>query len=419
LPLFNQPPSDAIVRLLESPECPACRARDYADERLVFAFVTDHYSEAATLDAIAASWGPCPVHLRQILEQDQAPYVLRAVYAATVAQALAAPAGAIALCPLCRECQRSEYSTLRAVTSALQVPAVRESYTSHGGFCTPHARGAVVSASRDAVTCILSTLIASLEARVTAAALVTALAGADRDAPRRHALRRRLPLERLDGPPLDTLERLQRQLAAALCPVCLAESVAQRTYLCWLIAQQRKDPDGLAAEALWLCPLHLHDLLEESSTTADWIAKLMRIHLSADLENAHDSVARAPLLFRGLQRRLEPVLHERCCLVCDAGSARAASERALLAATLHDAPTARRYETVHGLCARHGRGFPDTTGLARRVLDARLRVLHWELEEAGRKSSWTMRHEPRGPESTAWRRAPAQLDGRVYLGGPA
>ena len=53
------------------------------------------------------------------------------------------------------------------------------------------------------------------------------------------------------------------------------------------------------------------------------------------------------------------------------------------------------------------------------VLSARLSVLAWELDEAERKERWDARHEICGPESGAWRRAPAALDGRVYLGVPA
>jgi hypothetical protein len=41
-----------------------------------------------------------------------------------------------------------------------------------------------------------------------------------------------------------------------------------------------------------------------------------------------------------------------------------------------------------------------------------------ELGEAFYKNTWAHRHDPRGPEMTAWRRAAAFLDGRVFCGGP-
>ena len=41
-----------------------------------------------------------------------------------------------------------------------------------------------------------------------------------------------------------------------------------------------------------------------------------------------------------------------------------------------------------------------------------------ELTEAFSKNTWAHRHETRGPEMTAWRRAAAFLDGAVFCGCP-
>jgi hypothetical protein len=41
-----------------------------------------------------------------------------------------------------------------------------------------------------------------------------------------------------------------------------------------------------------------------------------------------------------------------------------------------------------------------------------------ELDEAFSKNTWAHRHETRGPEMTAWRRAAAFLDGGVFCGCP-
>ncbi len=49
---------------------------------------------------------------------------------------------------------------------------------------------------------------------------------------------------------------------------------------------------------------------------------------------------------------------------------------------------------------------------------SRTDLLVAELEEAFRKRTWAHRHQPRGPEMTAWQRAAAFIDGRVYGGGP-
>ncbi len=49
---------------------------------------------------------------------------------------------------------------------------------------------------------------------------------------------------------------------------------------------------------------------------------------------------------------------------------------------------------------------------------SRTDLLVAEIEEAFRKRTWAHRHQPRGPEMTAWQRAAAFIDGRVYGGGP-
>jgi hypothetical protein len=53
-----------------------------------------------------------------------------------------------------------------------------------------------------------------------------------------------------------------------------------------------------------------------------------------------------------------------------------------------------------------------------RLAARRAEILIAELEEAFRKRSWPNRHEARGPEMTAWRRAAALIDGSVFGGGP-
>jgi hypothetical protein len=48
----------------------------------------------------------------------------------------------------------------------------------------------------------------------------------------------------------------------------------------------------------------------------------------------------------------------------------------------------------------------------------RAEMLIAELNEAFSKSTWARRHETRGPEMTASRRAVAFLDGSVFCGCP-
>jgi hypothetical protein len=74
------------------------------------------------------------------------------------------------------------------------------------------------------------------------------------------------------------------------------------------------------------------------------------------------------------------------------------------------------------LCLHHvmalRRHDPSGAQAAVRSAADRTQALLAELEEAFRKRSWAHRHEPRGREMTAWQRAAALVDGRVYDAGP-
>jgi hypothetical protein len=76
-----------------------------------------------------------------------------------------------------------------------------------------------------------------------------------------------------------------------------------------------------------------------------------------------------------------------------------------------------------GLCIRHVLTVRSADAVAGRkaagVAAGRAARLIDELGEASRKATWAGRHEARGPEMTAWRRAAALLDGGVHGGGPA
>jgi len=58
-----------------------------------------------------------------------------------------------------------------------------------------------------------------------------------------------------------------------------------------------------------------------------------------------------------------------------------------------------------------------TAQAAARTAGVRADFLTQELEQAFRLRTWAHRHEPRGREMDAWRRAAGFIDGRVYGGG--
>jgi len=74
------------------------------------------------------------------------------------------------------------------------------------------------------------------------------------------------------------------------------------------------------------------------------------------------------------------------------------------------------------LCVRHLLGLRVLDPWAGHVTAGgaveRAELLIAELNEAFSKNTWARRHEARGPEMTAWRRAAVFLDGGVFCGCP-
>jgi hypothetical protein len=60
---------------------------------------------------------------------------------------------------------------------------------------------------------------------------------------------------------------------------------------------------------------------------------------------------------------------------------------------------------------------PQSAADAIRMAMCSAQSLVSELEDAFSKRTWARRHDAQGPEMTAWRRAAALVDGRVYGGG--
>lgn len=108
------------------------------------------------------------------------------------------------------------------------------------------------------------------------------------------------------------------------------------------------------------------------------------------------------------------------CRACDEEATAGRRQLALLKVQLRDPVRARAYEYTHGVCLRHALAHGDALPApARSLLDARLALLRWEVDEALRKQDWHTRHEVKGAEMTVGRRAPTLLDGRTYAGLPA
>jgi hypothetical protein len=363
-----------LLALLADPGCPVCGTIDQATSRYLFWFVNESFQQPETFAQLRSNLGMCPRHTRDLVKMGQASVlttVLREVLPAAAA-GLAQPAARLG-CPACGSAARAAAYQLSVMARLLEVDA---------------------------------------------------------------------------------------------CPVCLTEGHSERRYLRWLAAGADGNPaDGsrgvAGSDELELCVRHLHDqdvaappvgVAAAARQAGRWGALLdgCQRHLAREerLESlaGRRSLARAAWARDGTldQRRvwtrrarsavaafLESRRRAReaalaglrmpWCRVCHAVAQDTRRAAELLLAALRDHSTARRYQVSHGLCVRHlldllsdARAAP-----AHAVLLARLDALAWELAEADRKQAWALRYQSIGPESTAWLRAAAMVDGGVFLGGPA
>jgi hypothetical protein len=413
------------LRALEDPGCPVCRVGAWTDERTIHALVTEHYTDGHVIAAVGDALGFCPAHVRRLARRLEAPYVLRLLYAEATRVALSRLRSPHALhrpapCPVCESRGRSERATLRMLLHALARPSFAAAYSRHGGLCVPHAFAGLAEADPRRATTVIEALHGRLAHNTEHSQPLLDLAGEDTDRSARQWARTSLP-PRPENLALPTLAELQERLALATCPACLAGGWMERGYLAWLGAQFVNNPGGLGAEGIWLCPQHLWDL---ATGPIGWAVEYHADRLKAEIDQRRGlipSPVRGWLVWwlrdrRATRRVVAPLVRQRGCSACAAVETAERRELDLVVTGLTDQPTRAAYHESHGLCFRHAMARPCST--IHDVLKARLGVLVWELDEGGRKSAWSTRHEAHGNEATAWLRAPVQLDGHAFLGAP-
>jgi hypothetical protein len=171
-----------------------------------------------------------------------------------------------------------------------------------------------------------------------------------------------------------------------------------------------------------LCAGHLNDLIvvaghRDAASVPAWQAGCLAAGLTRRVRPPGRKPG-DPAGWRRSRRRRTGVPDG--CPVCRAG-ADAAQQAAddLLVSLRASHPVAGRQAP---LCVRHLLGLRALDPRAGHVTAGgaveRAELLIAELNEAFSKSTWARRHEARGPEMTAWRRAAAFLDGGVFCGCP-
>jgi hypothetical protein len=246
-----------------------------------------------------------------------------------------------------------------------------------------------------------------------------------------------------------SISGLHGELDGGRCPACSAAAAAARNYLGWLAQadrtpEQYRDRDALCADHLqdaWsFAPLaaerSLAGALEHWQRSADVLEGLAappsarvvdRLRASpaawSRAWRSRSGIGRVSTAVRAVAgevarpgraidagRALAAAQRRRPCVACQAMSTAAGRTLELLGSLLGGSAGVRAFEETRGLCLRHvGVAWGSLGGPERDVIlgvaRARTRQVRWELQEAIRKSSWSVRYEPAGPETGAWQRA--------------
>ena len=338
------------------------------------------------------------------MSQPGAAHRLTAVYRYVVEEArdrLSGRAASIDACPACEHDHGAVGRALDTLLDDLTDESVRERYRELGGLCIPHLATAAARADQRAVAWLSDTMMAAVTARP---ADPGRLAGTDYDVDARAVLRRAAAATARPGP--------------GSCIACLSAARSQNDHLTWIVRTGgRSQPDRL----LVLCAAHLGDVVagagrRDAPSLLAWQASCLDAAVSHGAASPPRRKLAAPASW---VRPRRPDSADRCpaCLVGQDAAQRAvddlrASLRASHPAPCHQAP----------LCVRHLLGLqaadPWSGYVTAHGAIQRAEMLLAELNEAFGKNTWARRHETRGPEMTAWRRAAAFLDGSVFCGCP-
>jgi hypothetical protein len=391
--------------LLTGPGCPVCRYASEAASRYLAWFALEGHGDAVTVTRLCTSLGMCPRHTRGLMSQPGAARRLTALYRYLVRAArdyLAGRAARLGGCPACEHDDGTVGRVLETLLEGLADGLVRDRYRELGGLCIPHLRAASARGDRGVIDWLARTMT---EAITACPADPGWLSGTGHDADVRLVLRGALPAAPLPG--------------SGVCAACLAAGRSEQANLAVLAGGgDRGGPD----RRLLLCEGHLSDLVAQARRPG--VAPLLAWQadcLTAALIRPASWPGRKPGGPAGWPwfRRRRGIGLDDCpvCLASEAAAMRVLEE---LSWQLRVAPG------IPGpplpLCVRHLLHVKAADSWAAQVTAPgaidRADRLATELDAAFSKGTWMHRHETRGPEMTAWRRAAAFLDGDVFCGSP-
>jgi hypothetical protein len=382
--------------LLTGPGCPVCRYTSEASDRYLGWFALEGHAQPETITTLCGSLGMCADHTRRIMGQPGASIRLTAVYRYVMSAArdrMAGSSAPVAACPACLHDDAAAGRALETLLDGLADGDVMRRCRDLGGVCIPHLAAADGRRQWRVNAWLTETLHETLAAGTARLGWLTATG---HDAEKRAALRHALPST---GSP-----------APGVCAACLAAAQAERVSLARLPDLARAGTD--AVPALSLCARHLADGAV-AATKAGGLGALLSWQ-AACLE-ARQRAKRPAALARSLRPRRPGRSGD--CFVC----------RSWTDAVQHGLDRARRTARMSSqrydrqtLCVRHHLALREVDKQAGVMLAAAAVAsadqLICELAQARDMTNWARANGAHPPESTAWQRAAAFLDGSV-LGG--
>jgi len=461
----------SILLALAKDGCPICHLDARIDDSFFFWFFNENYSEPHTILALTRSLGFCLLHSERLTRSGTGASQLTTVYewlarriratlssgagGAQSAKSPRAPVRREGRCPACQDRENQEARNALWLAGILEDPSLASAYGRPGLLCAPHMQLVLPHLSRAPFERLLATHDVALGSALgslsdLAAELESTPADARQD--RKKALLPALQVivgherdtgayPRLDESDADSRERdpvgeLLRSCGEQACPVCREVRRAWIEWIRWLDEPVARP--GRVADLLPGCPEHVWAVVHRAGECLAGRAATRALERGlGDLRIAAGTLHppppkpdRRPRLLeriedalwgpsRRFQRAREMLLRADRCPICERLTL--AQDRAirLLFALLQDSQHRIVVERGYGLCLSHfARALaldppPEIAAALAGIEAARLACLHWELEEASRKSAWRFRPEQGGAERTAWRRALLRFSGSL------
>jgi hypothetical protein len=395
----------SAMGLLTRPGCPVCRYAAEAGDRYLAWFALEGHADPVTVTRLCASLGACARHTRALMGQPGAATRLTAVYRYLLQAARAQLAGRgsrLAACPACEHDEAAAGRALEALLDGLPETGVGERYLELGGLCWPHVLTAAGARGhrRAAAWVVQATAARTGDHRTSLGVLA---GGPDHDADERARLRAGLPAE--------------GRIPPGACQICLAAARAELGVLAWAAGAGRRPDDGagnVPRGGICLCAGHLRDAVLMGGGRAPALLVWQADNLADGLDQLARSLARrggSP--GRWLRGRRSASLEDGCPACLARGRAVGGELQRCRAVP----PGAGQPPCVRHVLALRAAD-PATGLMAAGPAVRRADGLLGELAEAFRKGTWAFRHESRGLEMSAWRRAVAFIDGGVFGGCP-